>query len=331
MTCVKSHDSVCNACDQGTGEPLRHGSPIPVRWSHNGRRALGRGPVRAEHQGFAPLSDDEDFDTEHVESAQDEPLRPWTLLGKTWDPFIEYLGDCWWGDISLSTIVEYMGFSVDGEMIIAGPTSTDPGIVCSVFVRARTCIITHNITLYGCKYKCPTVTDESFSSLINCVSHIVSTVQCTVILSPRRHGRDQPFRLFGAPCRVSYGGELDDTQSPLRAMVAEIAELPDSNTWFRRANKVTGEHITFADIQECVSQSQYSYGVIVYNANRNMAGYLFDIVTADKTMVMTFSQRLGYATDVDGYTVCCPTIKRLMAVCRCSNMICLHSVDVAHV
>lgn len=323
VQCVESPDGGCNTCYQGTVVPLRYGSPNPMTWSGNGRHALGQGLVPDDaDQGLAPLSDDEE-----LESEQGEVLRPWTVLSKTWDPFIEYLGDCWWGDINLATVVDYMNFSVDGEIIIAGPTSTDPGIVCSVFVWAKPCAITHHIMLYGCEYKCPTVTDKSFTSLIDCMSHIVSTVHSAVILSPGRHGSNCPFMLFGTLCRVCYCGELANIQtSALSAMVAEIAKLPDSEYSFRRANKVTGEHVTFDDILKCVSKRRYSYGVVVYNKNRNVPGYLFDIVTADGPAVVTFSQQLGYVMETDGYTACYPTLERLSLDSRFS-MIFLHRIQ----
>lgn len=38
----------------------------------------------------------------------------------------------------------------------------------------------------------------------------------------------------------------------------------------------------------------------MYNLSRNIPGYLFDIVTAERTWFVTFSQHLGYVLTNDG-------------------------------
>lgn len=354
VQCVQSPDGSCNTCDHQNVVSSRYGSPIPLRWSDNkGRRALGRGPVGVTRRAYgvdlaqpaamaretnAEPMHDEERGFPPVSSEEELYARPWTVLSTTWAPFLAYLGDCWWDDISLPAVVEYMNASVAGDIMIAASTSTDPGTVCSVFVRTKDSIVNHNITLWGCKYKCCTVTDASFPSAIDCVWHIVSTVPRAVILSRGQTDRLMSSTLFGAPvqvhtlCRAQleigyvYGKETKDKSTPAAMIADEIAALPNSEHTFRRANKVTGEHITLPDIVKCVSQRQYFDGVVFYNENRDLPGYLFDIVTADAhgVVTFTFSPKAEYVVEVNGEKHHHPTIASLTSG---FNMFFLHNTQ----
>lgn len=336
VRCVKSLGYDCSTCERGTTVALRRGPPKPVTWSHDGERVLGKGTVPDESQGFAPISDQEGEQGEWRVSGRgsvlNRPLRPWTFFVETWDCFIKQLGECWWGAISLSEIVEHMTFANVGEILVTGPITSDSGVVCAVSVLSAHAesghmIITHDIILSDGEYKCSR-TNRRFRFLTECVKHIVSTVQDAVILCPKHDSREHPFEVFGAPCRMLDRKRIHAVPLLFRDMAKDIEALPDSSDWFRRATCITDIHITFEDVGKFVWDTQHRYGVIACNPSRNMHGYLFDIITKDDTITVTFSQHLGYVTWIDGFKTCYSTLNELMSHCKCTDIISLLGVNV---
>lgn len=272
---------------------------------------------------------------------------------------------CWWGDIGQDAIKNHMTSASPGQILVAGPILDDPGIVCSIYVRTEEDMIVHNIVLCGCMYYCPTVTLEEFYALDSCMLRVILSVQNRVVLSPRRDYLNGPYTLPGIPYRV-IDGITSDTASPLDVMVAEIADLPDASNWFMRGfpeiigplmDGISDTHqdamvaetaqpsdssewpmrachfarprIKFSDIRQV--STEYGYHVLVYNISRTVAGYMFDIISSNTTMTVTFNQRLGYCADVAGRKTHHQTLKALFVWYGFEYVLCLHRMDATDV
>lgn len=246
-------------------------------------------------------------------------LASWTSLAATWHAFIAYTDEGWWGDVSVSTVSSFMYLASDGDIAITAPLSSDPGVTCSVTVRAFPSMVTHNIVLVGFRFRCEAFTDETFSSPLSCVHRIVSTVTRPVILArpnnlnhsgplwstPGGADRKLPNTLFGAPCRETshcWMQDVLDRPISLIRMIEDMKTLTDSRTWFRVPY---GEHTDYVT-QDCIVANLRQFGpragAVVYNLSRNMPGYLFDIVTGGRTWFVTFSQHLGYVLTTNDET-----------------------------
>lgn len=282
--------------------------------------ALGESSVyheqaQADYNKYLPVDGDERLDPQC-----NRTVRPWTLLAETWHAFLAYADEGWWGDVCLSTVASCMDLGADGDIAITAALSSDPGIVCSVTVRAFPSMVTHNVVLSGCRFQCDTVPNETFSSPITCVHRIVSTVTRPVILARpnglndarpssavstthSRADRKLPVRLFGAPCRETSDCWLEDLPYQpvsLTRMIEDMRSLTDSPIWFRLAYGEETDCVTPDCIVGNLRQTDPRAGVVVYNLSRNIPGYLFDIVTAERTWFVTFSQHLGYVLTNDG-------------------------------
>lgn len=271
--------------------------------------------AQADYNKYLPVDGDERLDPQ-----RNRTVRPWTLLAETWHAFLAYADEGWWGDVCVSTVASCMDLGADGDIAITAALSSDPGIVCSVTVRAFPAMVTHNVVLSGCRFQCDAVPNETFSSPITCVHRIVSTVTRPVILarpnglndarplSPvsttrSRADRKLPVRLFGAPCRETSDCWLEDLPYrpvSLTRMIEDMRSLTDSPIWFRLAYGEETDCVTPDCIVGNLRQTDPRAGAVVYNLSRNIPGYLFDIVTAERTWFVTFSQHLGYVLTNDG-------------------------------
>ena len=110
----------------------------------------------------------------------------WSELNTSWGPFVEWLSERWWGQVSEDKIISFMNTNErrPGDVVVAAPFGDTPGAVCSISVKTENSVLTTDVVICGRFYRCVHLLQGKFSDPLKVIRHLVRDMKC-VQLQPR--------------------------------------------------------------------------------------------------------------------------------------------------